>query len=732
MTRGLLKSTTMLALAASLAMPVHAQGQQAGPDCAQTPDAGPCQDKDAKGSDTASDEAKETGEAPVTAETEADVEKPVAEGEVAADVDADGALDAAEAPAESAESAPAEKAPAAAAEAAPAPQAEADAAPEQPAAEQQAEEVAPAAPEAQADSTADAAAPAQTDAQDGNQRTAEAPDDAPAVAEEAETVTAEPAPTSDAPATEGDAAQVDELKKELGAEQAAEGEATVDEVTPTAEAETQSAQTPSAETAAEGAETEMDAQAQAEQPQPEAQAEAEGSAETDELRDALKAQEQDAAPKADAPATAEATATDPAPSAEADAEAEATAGAEAEAEPTAEATDAPIAEPKEDKAAADAEPEAPSDEQQAEAVAREEEQARPAAAAASSEERAGDAELVEETLTDEDVRSSDEDFATDLRDRENAEQQAAETARAERDDDDDDDGLSNFEKAALVGLGTFALSQILDDGAQVVQNTGDRVVVEQDGQYRVLRNDDVLLRQPGSDVKTYRYDDGSTRTVVAYDDGTSVETIKTAEGRVLRRARILPDGQQVVLFDDTQSAQQVVVSELPQARTQRLNFRDLQGEDLAAALAAQEAEGVDRAFSLNQIRNIDRVRHLVPEISVDTVTFQTNSAAIRPGEAEELAALGNAMKRMIEENPSEVFLIEGHTDATGPASYNLALSDRRAESVALALTEYFDVPAANMVLQGYGESDLAVETQADERENRRAAVRRITPLLQGS
>ncbi|ANT61367.1 hypothetical protein AYJ57_00010 [Salipiger sp. CCB-MM3] len=208
---------------------------------------------------------------------------------------------------------------------------------------------------------------------------------------------------------------------------------------------------------------------------------------------------------------------------------------------------------------------------------------------------------------------------------------------------------------------------------------------------------------------------------MAYDDGTTVETIKAADGRVLRRARILPDGQQVLLFDDTQQAQDVVVSELPQARTQRLNFRDLQGEDLAAALAAQEAEGVNRAFSLNQIRNIDRVRHLVPEISVDTVTFPTNSAAIRPGEAEELAALGNAMKRMIEQNPSEVFLIEGHTDATGSASYNLALSDRRAESVALALTEYFDVPPSNMVLQGYGESDLAVQSQGDERENRRAA-----------
>ena len=87
------------------------------------------------------------------------------------------------------------------------------------------------------------------------------------------------------------------------------------------------------------------------------------------------------------------------------------------------------------------------------------------------------------------------------------------------------------------------------------------------------------------------------------------------------------------------------------------------------------------------------------------------------------------MTAMIRENPNEMFLIEGHTDAVGAASLNLTLSDRRAESVALALTEYFGVPPENMVVQGYGESDLRVNTQEAERQNRRVAVRIITPLL---
>jgi outer membrane protein OmpA-like peptidoglycan-associated protein len=70
-----------------------------------------------------------------------------------------------------------------------------------------------------------------------------------------------------------------------------------------------------------------------------------------------------------------------------------------------------------------------------------------------------------------------------------------------------------------------------------------------------------------------------------------------------------------------------------------------------------------------------------------------------------------------------------YTDATGAAAMNLALSDRRAESVALALTQYFDIPPENMVVQGYGETELRLKTERNEPRNRRVAVRIITPLL---
>ncbi|SDN36497.1 Outer membrane protein OmpA [Lutimaribacter pacificus] len=365
---------------------------------------------------------------------------------------------------------------------------------------------------------------------------------------------------------------------------------------------------------------------------------------------------------------------------------------------------------------------------QADAVAQSDNTAAAAAAQQDASADSAEAEVVEETIAEQDVRQSSEDFETGID--QSAEGSAEVGAEARDEDDDDNDTLRN---AAILGLGALALSQILGDNAEVVSNSGDRIVVQEGDRLRVLRNDDVLLRRPGAEVQTYRFQDGSTRNVVSYDDGTQVETIRTADGRVLRRTRILRDGSEVVLFDDTQQEEQVVVNELPQTDERRqIRFQDVDPETLADALRAQEVQGTNRAFTLNQVRNIDRVRQLVPEISVTTINFETASAAIRPREAEELAALGNAMRRMIERDPREVFLIEGHTDAVGNAAYNLALSDRRAESVALALTEYFDVPPANMVLQGYGESDLLVPTAQAEHANRRAAVRRITPLLRQS
>ena len=350
-------------------------------------------------------------------------------------------------------------------------------------------------------------------------------------------------------------------------------------------------------------------------------------------------------------------------------------------------------------------------------------EAPPAAAAMADAEADTGADIEVETLTEADVRSSSQDFETTAT---GEAQAAAQTGSNSR-----NNGMSSFEKALLLGLGAAVVGSVLNNGDEVVANSGDRVVVEREGELIVLKDDDVLLRQPGAEVRTRTFDDGSTRTSVLRADGTQIVTIRGSDGRVLRRARVLEDGTQIVLFDDTQAAAPVVVTELPpqEQRTVELDVSRGDTAALRAALLANQNRQFDRTYSLRQIRTIREVRDLAPQVELDTVTFATGSAAIEPSQAEDLINLGIAIADIIEQDPAQVFLVEGHTDAVGDAGYNLALSDRRAETVALALTEYFGVPPENLITQGYGESILKVPTLRAERENRRAAVRNITSLL---
>ncbi|NHB77389.1 OmpA family protein, partial [Rhodobacter calidifons] len=337
---------------------------------------------------------------------------------------------------------------------------------------------------------------------------------------------------------------------------------------------------------------------------------------------------------------------------------------------------------------------------------------------------------VTQTITDADARSSSQEFA------------AAPVALA----GGKKSGLSDLEKAGLLVLGALAVGAIIKNNqaaaatptvstmgpqeARVVSNTGDRVIVLQpDGTYRVLKDDDAVIRRPGSTVRTETFKDGSTRTIVERADGTQVVTIRDATGRVLRRATYDSLGREIVLIDDLEVERPVIVRDLPKPRRPIVISSKDQDYALKRELARVEAERVGRKFSLRQIREIPAVRALAAKLDVTPITFASGSAAVAPQQARNLADLGRLMQDLLADNPREIFLIEGHTDATGKAAMNLVLSDRRAESVALALTEYFDIPPENMVVQGYGETELLIDTQASEPRNRRVEVRVITPLL---
>ena len=366
---------------------------------------------------------------------------------------------------------------------------------------------------------------------------------------------------------------------------------------------------------------------------------------------------------------------------------------------------------------------ADADARQTEAARQAARERRAARAAALNEDQRG--EIVEQRITRENSRSSDEDFETSLRDALRGRDQQRAEARDDNDDGDDND----LAKALLLGLGAVAVGSYLNNNRQVALSAPDRVVVTRaDGSQEVIKDEVALLRQPGSTVATENFDDGSSRTVVTRADGSRVVTIRDADLRVLRRTLVSADGTQTRLIDDTAEVESVDIATLPAPAPV---YNPGTYDDEAALREAFRREiDVDRRFTLGQVRNIPEVRSLVAPVNIDAITFDSGSAAISPDQARQLSTLGGVIQDAIAENPREVFLIEGHTDLVGPDAANLALSDRRAESVALALSEYFQVPPENLVVQGYGEQFPQVRQEGDIRENRRASVRRITDLLQ--
>jgi OmpA-OmpF porin, OOP family len=230
-----------------------------------------------------------------------------------------------------------------------------------------------------------------------------------------------------------------------------------------------------------------------------------------------------------------------------------------------------------------------------------------------------------------------------------------------------------------------------------------------------------------------------------------VLTVVDDEGFLIRRSRIGPDGREIVIIENGPHRPRFggapgfqvglpfgrLLVELPPPRIHIPRERYIVETERAPApllfetLVAPPVDVIERPYTLDEIRYSVSLRDRMPRIDLSTVTFETGAWELNPSQIELLAGIAEGMRRAIEHNPKEVFLIEGHTDAVGADVDNLSLSDRRAESVALVLSEQLGVPAENLSTQGYGAQYLKIQTPEPERVNRRVTVRRITPLLAG-
>ncbi len=188
------------------------------------------------------------------------------------------------------------------------------------------------------------------------------------------------------------------------------------------------------------------------------------------------------------------------------------------------------------------------------------------------------------------------------------------------------------------------------------------------------------------------------------------------EDRAQRQAKLRKPNRHIVLnaepapFDDITAAE--------------ANEDEL--EDILVSAPRRKAQ---RHYSLDEFERSPELRAAVPRIEVDTIRFGFNESFIREEEIDSLDRVAEIVERILASNPYEVFLIEGHTDASGSDAYNLGLSRARARAVVDALTTFYVIPPQNLRAIGYGERYLKIPVPYAEPENRRVSVSRVTDFL---
>lgn len=118
------------------------------------------------------------------------------------------------------------------------------------------------------------------------------------------------------------------------------------------------------------------------------------------------------------------------------------------------------------------------------------------------------------------------------------------------------------------------------------------------------------------------------------------------------------------------------------------------------------------------------VLHADQRVSLSSeLLFELDSDALAPQASAALDRIAEAVAH----RPGSTAVIDGHTDDLGDAAYNQALSERRAEAVALYLVAK-GIARDRLTVRGHGESVPVAPNDTDESRRRN---RRVEILIQG-
>lgn len=148
-----------------------------------------------------------------------------------------------------------------------------------------------------------------------------------------------------------------------------------------------------------------------------------------------------------------------------------------------------------------------------------------------------------------------------------------------------------------------------------------------------------------------------------------------------------------------------------------------------AALRLAQAEQAQRDAEISR-EETERLQQQLDELEAERtnrgmvltlgdVLFDTNKADLRPAARSPIVKMVSFMR----EYPQRQLLIEGHTDSTGAADYNEALSERRAEAVRDALVAR-GIDSQRIRTVGLGEDHPVAsnDSSSGRQQNRRVEI----------